>query len=154
MFKKGDIVFYPNHGKGLVRKIYKDKDNILYYEVVYQENLEILVPVKSAEVLGMRYPMKKEAILKTLRGAKNIKIDEEDLQNIEKTVQGLFVSGEFKDTVYLIKLLKRLKKDRKKINKNLELSQRYHLDQARVLFKSEALHVLGEKGEKDIKFLL
>lgn len=152
MFKKGDVVIYPNHGKGLIKSIHKEDDNTVYYEIVCEENLELLVPIESAELLGMRHPLKKNSLIKILTSVNKVVIDGEDLQNVEKVARGLFSKGRFEDTVYLIKLLKRLKKDRSKVNKKLELSQKHHLEQARFLLRSEALHVLGEKGYEKYSF--
>ncbi|MEI7580135.1 MAG: CarD family transcriptional regulator [bacterium] len=148
MFKKGDAVIYPNYGKVVIKSICKEADKE-YYELIYEENLEMLIPITKAESLGMRYPLEKAALLELLKKSKKVDLVEEDLLSVEKAVNSMLATGELKDVIYIIKLLQTLSEEKLKVNKKLELNHRQYLALAISIFNSEIQYVLGEKKAQE-----
>lgn len=58
MFRQGDRVVHPNHGAGVVKKLedadQSDQAEQYYVIELYANRLTMLVPVRSADMLGLR----------------------------------------------------------------------------------------------------
>jgi len=65
MFKKGEIVIYPQCGTSKIIKIYTEEINgspSKYYELIFEDNITVGLPIKKAESLGLRYPLSKRRL--------------------------------------------------------------------------------------------
>lgn len=142
MFNKGDVVIYPSKGRSKVSSIYTETDGQKFYELKYENELKIFVPIAKAEQFGMRYPLSKAEILKLLK--KQIKINIDDLSDVAEIIRGRFISGQLEDILYIIKLLKKVAKNKLEKNKKLELSEKQSLEQATEVLISEVDYVLGD----------
>jgi CarD family transcriptional regulator len=150
MFKKGEYVIYPKYGCSKIKKVYKesvggeDKD---YYELIFENTLTVSVPVETAEDMGMRYPLSKKELEKTLKELnKKVKFKPEIGTKLSEISKQKLATGTIADAVELIGILTTMSKKRKDDNKPLDLNERDNLRSAVEFVKSEIVVVLGEKA--------
>jgi RNA polymerase-interacting CarD/CdnL/TRCF family regulator len=147
MFKKEEIVIYPQLGATKINQIYKeqiDGQDEYYYELLYKENLKLSVPVNKADELGLRYPMEKQALEEALKGLNQKfvptgEVKEYSIDNLNR----FLLSGTIEDAILLINTFKWLIKEKAIKLKKLEISQREVYRKAINFIESEIKVVLG-----------
>ena len=112
MFKKGEKVIYPRYGLTTINKIYKEKVADAYrdyYELGFENNLTVSIPVNEAEILGLRYPMTDKLLLKELDKIDQVYSIPEDLLNTYNDyMRNLLITGLISDAVTIIRFYKAL----------------------------------------------
>lgn len=149
MFKKGEKIVYPKYGCSIIRKIYKEEiagEKKEYYEIQFDDNLQVSIPVDKALEMGMRYPLSKKELQKELLNLnKKVRLKAEDINQLSEYSKTKLSTGKTADLVDLIRTLSSALKERQKINKNLDMSDRESLYSAIQCLRSEVTNVLGKK---------
>ena len=143
MFNIGDRVVYPMHGAGLVESI-EDKQILgetrAYYIVrIKHGNMQVMVPVKGAEDIGLRFVVSKEELkpVYEVLGAESTPMDENwnrrNRENMDK-----LKTGRLSEVAEVIRNLARVDKVKK-----LSTGEKKLLNNARQILSSEMVMVLG-----------
>lgn len=120
MFDIGQIVIHKDHGVCII----KDKDHVSYldkdYFILYQidqVNTKIMVPVDSIQTI-CRLLISKTQALELIKKFNLIDGDYiVDNKKRKEEYTKLLKSGDLEDLIYLIKILEKLFKDKKHVNK-------------------------------------
>ncbi len=157
MFKKGDNVIYPKHGAGKIISITNEKiggKSEKYYRIKFLESLiYISIPIDKAKELGLRYPLSKTGLKKSLKNLnKIVKIDKKILVTLDNVSREKLGSGKTNDVIELVNILKSLAKQKEEKNKNFSYSYSDRLEIATDFIKSEIVLVLGKKALKEYTF--
>lgn len=143
MFEIGDKVVYPMHGAGMVEGI--EEREILgetrpYYIVrIKHGNMQVMVPVKGAEQVGLRYIVKPSELdsVYTELGAESTPMDDNwnrrNRENMEK-----LKTGDLCCVASVIRNLARVDRVKK-----LSTGEKKLLNNARQILSSEMMMVLG-----------
>lgn len=156
MFKINDTIVYPIYGCGKIKNITKEKignELIDYFELDFADtNINISIPMKQAEQLGVRKPMKKDDLKSALKTLwKKVELDKEDQINMESIARDHLNTGLIEDAVKLINMIKASEKTKNESNKVLSFSDEHNLQIAINFVRTEVEHVLGKKYAKEIK---
>ena len=148
MFKIGDKVVYPMHGAGLVENI--EERQILgeersYYIVrIKHGNMQVMVPVKGAEAVGLRSivkPCDLDSVYSVL-GSESTPMDENwnrrNRENMEK-----LKTGDLSQVAEVIRNLTRVDRVKK-----LSTGEKKLLSNARLILSSEIMMVLDIPEEQ------
>ena len=164
MFQKGDKVFYPYHGAGLIQTL-EDKDvsgeKKQYFIIRFSlTETTIMVPMNSCAELGLRALSEEREIKRCFEILRNDKADtEEDWKIRYKKHQDMLKSGRLPEIVEVIKNLydrnriKGLSSTEKKVYDSAfdmavsEIS--LALDKEREIVKAEVLRLLDERHSEN-----
>lgn len=154
MYKINDTIVYPIYGCGKIKNIYKEKIGGTikdYYELDFPDtNINISIPVEQAEELGIRRPMKKDDVKNSLKSLwKKVKLDKEDIINMENIARDYLNTGLMDDTIKLINMIKASEKSKSETNKVLSFSDEQNLTIAINFVRTEVEHTLGKKAAKE-----
>lgn len=154
MYKINDTIVYPIYGCGKIKNIYKENiggEIKNYYELDFPDtNINISIPVMQAESLGIRRPMKKEDIKTSLKSLwKKVKLDKDDVINMENIARDHLNTGLMDDTIELINMIKASEKSKSESNKALSFSDERNLQIAINFVRTEVEHCLGKKLAKE-----
>jgi len=158
MYKINDTIVYPIYGCGKIKNIYKEKvggEIRDYYELDFPDtNINISIPVKQAETLGIRKPMKKDDVKTSLKSLwKKVKLDKEDIINMENIARDYLNTGLMDDTIKLINMIKASERSKSEANKALSFSDERNLQIAINFVRTEVEHCLGKKVAKEYKLI-
>ena len=154
MFKKGDKIIYPIYGMSVVKKITDESvggETVKCYEITFLDSqLDVLVPVDHSQELGLRLPLSRKELLKTLkllhkRGSKQ-KIWQDEAFDLEDFAQSKLRTGSVADAIELINIMSEIGKARSKEDKKLNIAETENLKRAKYFVQSEVASVLGERA--------
>ncbi|MBU0976648.1 MAG: CarD family transcriptional regulator [Patescibacteria group bacterium] len=149
MFKRGEKVVYPRHGAGKVEQITTESigDNkAKYYKIkFFNSPVTVSVPIDKASELGLRLPLSKTNIRKTLKTLNTrVRINKKTLVSLDNISREKLNSGKLEDAIDLMNLLRSLAKQKEEENKNFSYSYSDRLEVASEFIKSEIAIVLGK----------
>ncbi len=158
MYKINDTIVYPIYGCGKIKNITKETiggEVKEYYEFDFPDiNINISIPVDQAESLGVRKPMKKEELKTVLKSLwKKVKIDKDELMNMESVSRDFLNTGLVEDAIKLINIIKASEKSKSESNKVLSFSDERNLQIAINFIRTEVEYVLGKKATKEYKLV-
>lgn len=150
-FKKKDIVVYPRHGAGRISKVYTENINeteLKYFDIeFFNSSISISVPVHRAEELGLRYPVSKAELSKSLKNlGKRKKLNPEILADIEELTKEKLRSGNIEDAIELVNIIQSHAKKKEKENKKISFTESKSLEAAIQFISSIVEAVLGSKA--------
>lgn len=156
MYKINETVVYPIYGCGKIKNIVKENiggEIKEYYEFDFPDtNINVSIPVVQADTLGVRKPMKKEDLKNTLKSLwKKVKIDKDEVLNMESISRDFLNTGLVEDAIKLINIIKASEKSKSETNKVLSFSDERSLQIAINFIRTEVEHVLGKKAAKEYK---
>jgi RNA polymerase-interacting CarD/CdnL/TRCF family regulator len=149
MFKKGDKIVYPTLGAGRIKSITTeiiDKKKIDYYEIVLKNSeIDISIPIKNAEELGLQPLPTKASLKRALKKLKQPKIkDQEQMtQDFEEYANKILKSADPEKIADLINKIFKIKNKRAKDNRDLTITQNRILESAQNFMKSLIPITLG-----------
>ena len=143
MFNIGDKVAYPMHGAGIVESI--EERQILgetksYYIVrTLHGNMQIMVPVKGCEQVGLRYIVRPDAIdgIIDVLGSESTPMDDNWNRRNRENMEHLR-TGDIKEVAGVVRNLLRVERE-----KPLSTGEKKMLTNARQILTSELVLVLG-----------
>lgn len=158
MYKVNDTIVYPIYGCGKIKNITKETINNKvhdYYELDFPNtNVNISIPVDQADNLGIRKPMKKEAVKDSLVNLwKKVKLDKDDAINMETIAREHLNTGSLDDAIVLINMIKASEHTKSKSNKVLSFSDEQNLKIAINFVRSEVEYSLGKKTAKEYNLI-
>lgn len=160
MFKKREKVVYPRLGAGKIVDVYEQEvtgEKKEYYKIeFFDSNVNVSVPVDSAEEMGLRKPLSKKEMKNVLKDVgKTVKITRNTLTTLDEVSKNNLRTGLLEDAIHLINLLTSLARQKEKENKNFSYSASQRLETAANFILSEIELVLGkraaEKYEKKLE---
>jgi CarD family transcriptional regulator len=146
-FKVGDRVVYPNHGVGVVEKIFsktiEDQEETFYSLRILSNDSTVLVPLANTVVVGLRPIMAKRDVARVYKVLQNGKfsITEDWKGRYQENCESMR-TGSIVDVATVYKNLSLLSQ-----HKNLSYRERKMLDKAKYLIVSEIAEV--ERSEED-----
>ncbi|KXO16878.1 CarD family transcriptional regulator [Peptoniphilus sp. GNH] len=154
MFEIGDKVAYPMHGAGEVVDIEKREimgEQVLYYILKLPVNaMKVMVPVKSAEEVGMRTIYDKarmDQVLEVLGREENTPIPKNWNHRYRFNMDRI-KSGDIDEIARVVRCLERLDSE-----KSLSTGERKLLNSAKQIIVSEMMLVY-EKGLEEVEALV
>ena len=142
-YKEGDRIVYPAHGLGIVMRIENQEFagmSTTYYFVHFPSlDMDILVPVKSADDMGIRPPATRDELEKALSllGEKR-SMGSSDWKQRQARQQELLKAGSVESVALLVNLLYNRQKTR-----DLPIQERKIFDTALSQMTDETGYVLG-----------
>lgn len=140
-FKIGDRIIYPNQGLGVIEDI-QDENHFgenfkIYHLRIFSNNTLVLVPLSSAEEIGIRKPVSEDSIKKIFAFLRNGEVDVTmDWKGRYKEHLNLMRSGTIFDLVSVLKSLYYLS-----LIKTLSFREKKMMEKARELVVSEISEV-------------
>ncbi|MBD3363568.1 hypothetical protein GF362_07675 [Candidatus Dojkabacteria bacterium] len=150
MFKKGELVIYPGHGAGKIKKTFKQKFNDemkKYYKIAFFDaDIELSLPVENAEHLGLRKPTTKKDLKTMLKSInKKTRYTKKIEDGLQDKMKKAIHNGETDLIIKNLKRLKTVRKKRKKEGKSFKTTNSRLISRAIEFLKSEVSLVLGDK---------
>jgi len=155
-FKKGDKIIYPFYGVSIIKKIVSEEINgeqVKYFELSFVDSqLTVLVPVLLAGKLGLRYPLAKKELAKTLKFlGKATAVSEEELLDLEDYSNNKLRTGITKDTIEVINVIRKIVKEKSLIAKKISIMEAENLKRAQTFLQSEVAYVMGKNSLEKYK---
>ena len=148
MFSIGDKISYPMHGAGVIQKIeVKDilgKEQKYYILKLPYNDMDVMVPVKNSDEIGIRSIISKEEVPKvfeTLRGESTpmpVNWNKRQRENLDK-----LKSGNILKAAEVVRNL-----IRHEVEKGISAGEKRMLANARQILESELVMVLGISGSE------